>query len=61
MPIEITASQRIVAAARRTVLGSIAVLLLTTVHHVYGAYIYDTPWRNHVAHVAGVFIENERG
>ena len=30
-----------------------AVLLLTTVHHVYGAYVYHTPWRLHAAFVSG--------
>jgi hypothetical protein len=35
-------------------LAALAALLLTTVHHVYGAYVYDTPWRNHVAHVSGL-------
>jgi len=29
------------------------VLVLTIVHHAYGAAIFDTPWRNHVAHLAG--------
>lgn len=29
-----------------------AVLLLTSVHHVYGAYIYQTPWRHHAVHVS---------
>jgi hypothetical protein len=32
---------------------ALAVLLLTTVHHVYGAYVYDTPWRLHVGFVSG--------
>jgi hypothetical protein len=26
----------------------VAVLLLTGVHHAYGAYVYQTPWRYHV-------------
>ena len=42
------------ALGRRTLFGGLAVLLLTTVHHVYGAYAYDTPWRLHVAHVSAV-------
>ena len=55
IPAETTVSpERTVAAARRTLVDGLAVLILTTVHHVYGAYIYDTPWRNHVAHVAGL-------
>lgn len=32
---------------------ALAVLLLTTVHHVYGAVVYHTPWRFHVAFVSG--------
>jgi ubiquinone/menaquinone biosynthesis C-methylase UbiE len=32
--------------------SSIGVLLLTTIHHVYGAAIYNTPWRNHVAFIS---------
>ncbi len=27
-------------------------LLLTSVHHAYGAYIYDTPWRLHIVPVS---------
>ena len=42
----------IVVAARRTVVGALAALLLTTAHHLYGAYVYATPWRIHVAHVS---------
>jgi hypothetical protein len=34
--------------------SALAVLLLTSVHHVYGAFIYHTPWRLHVAPVAGL-------
>jgi hypothetical protein len=30
------------------------VLLVTSIHHAYGAYIYDTPWRYHAVLVAGV-------
>lgn len=32
--------------------AALAILLLTSVHHAYGAYIYRTPWRLHVAVVA---------
>jgi hypothetical protein len=32
----------------RVVLSAVAVLLLTDVHHAYGAYVYQTPWRYHV-------------
>jgi hypothetical protein len=33
----------------RTLTASAALLLLTVFHHVYGAVLYETPWRNHVA------------
>jgi hypothetical protein len=33
---------------------ALGVLLLTSVHHAYGAWIYDTPWRLHVVLVAGL-------
>jgi hypothetical protein len=32
---------------------ALAVLLLTTIHHVYGAYVYHTPWRLHVTFISG--------
>ncbi len=31
---------------------SLATLALTSAHHLYGARLYGTPWRAHVAHVA---------
>lgn len=40
-------------AVDRTVLAALAVLLLTSAHHVYGAYAYGTPWRNHAAYGSG--------
>jgi hypothetical protein len=37
-----------------------AVILITTVHHVWGAYLYDTPWRLHIVFIgvpiAAVFV-----
>lgn len=33
----------------KTLLASAAVLILTVVHHFYGAAIYHTPWRHHIA------------
>lgn len=39
---------------RRLLWLALAVLLLTSVHHAYGAYVYDTPWRLHVVFVAGL-------
>lgn len=44
-------SQRRLSQATWSALG---VLLLTSVHHVYGAFVYHTPWRLHVAPVAGL-------
>jgi hypothetical protein len=36
----------------RVRLFALVVLLLTTVHHVYGAYAFETPWRLHVVFVS---------
>ena len=33
---------------KRTSLYSNALMVLTTIHHIYGAIIYSTPWRLHV-------------
>ena len=38
----------------RALHAALAILLLTAVHHAYGAYAYDTPWRLHVVIVAGL-------
>ena len=38
--------------ARALLSGAIATLVLTSVHHVYGAFRYDTPWRNHAAFIS---------
>jgi hypothetical protein len=38
----------------RTVLAACAVLALTSLHHVYGAIHYATPWRYHAVHVSAV-------
>lgn len=35
--------------ATKTLLASGSTLVLTVIHHVYGAAIYATPWRHHVA------------
>lgn len=45
---------KVLDATSKTMWSALAVLLLTTVHHVYGAYIYNTPWRHHVAIVSTV-------
>lgn len=36
-------------ASTKTLLASVGVLALTVIHHVYGAAIYDAPFRQHVA------------
>jgi hypothetical protein len=41
-------------AAGRSAVASLAVLLLTSVHHAYGAFVYRTPWRLHMVGVAAV-------
>jgi hypothetical protein len=33
---------------KRVKLYSNALMVLTSIHHIYGAYIYHTPWRLHV-------------
>jgi hypothetical protein len=43
-------------AERLALLGGAAVLLLTSVHHVYGALRYDTPERYHAVVIAGVAL-----
>ncbi len=42
-------SQRL---ASRVAWSALSVLLLTSIHHAYGAYIYNTPWRLHVVFVS---------
>ena len=39
--------EHIVEAASRAARHALALLLLTSVHHVYGAILYQTPWRYH--------------
>jgi peroxiredoxin len=36
--------------------SAVAVLLLTIGHHLYGAFLYDTPWRAHMAHLGAMGI-----
>ena len=35
-------------ALKKVTFWSILLMAMTSVHHVYGAYIYHTPWRMHV-------------
>lgn len=39
-------------ASTKTLLAAGGVLILTVIHHVYGAVIYATPWRYHVVFIA---------
>jgi len=39
---------------RQSLLASLTLLGVTTVHHAYGAWVYDTPWRLHVVGMAVV-------
>lgn len=32
--------------------AALAILVLTSVHHVYGAIVFETPWRMHILHAA---------
>ena len=34
--------------------SALGILLLTSVHHAYGAYAYDTPWRLHVVLISAL-------
>lgn len=36
----------------RAAASSIVVLALTSIHHLYGAVVYETPWRMHVMYVS---------
>ncbi len=40
--------------ASRVMGYALAVLILTSVHHAYGAYIYDSPWRLHIVPIAAL-------
>jgi uncharacterized membrane protein len=39
------------ALSSRVLLASLATMLLTSIHHAYGAIVYSTPWRMHVVGV----------
>lgn len=40
--------------AKAVLAGGLATLGLTAAHHVYGAILYETPWRHHAAVVGAV-------
>ncbi|BCH20650.1 hypothetical protein [Mesorhizobium sp. L-8-3] len=48
----LTMSLRPTNAYFRAGTAAILTLVLTSVHHAYGAMIYETPWRLHILHVA---------
>jgi carbon starvation protein CstA len=37
---------------KRTTLFSLILMVLTSFHHVYGALVYNTPWRFHVLFIS---------
>jgi len=41
---------------RLSFMAAIVAYILTSVHHFYGAIVYNTPWRKHVALDAGVAL-----
>jgi hypothetical protein len=43
-------------SADRVLLSSAAVFVMTSVHHAYGAYVYDTAWRYHAVVVSGIAL-----
>lgn len=43
-------------AERRALLAGSTVFVLTSIHHVYGAILYDTPYRYHAAVLAAVAV-----
>jgi hypothetical protein len=40
----------------RVTRSALGILLLTSIHHAYGAYAYNTPWRLHVVIVSALVI-----
>ena len=45
--------ERTMPVLRPVLAGAFALLALTSVHHIYGAQRFGTPWRAHMAHIAG--------
>lgn len=42
------------SAVTRTAWYGLVTLVLTSLHHAYGAWVYDTPWRYHVVVVSAL-------
>jgi hypothetical protein len=40
--------------ARATFVAALATFGMTAAHHIYGAVIYDTPWRHHAAIIGAI-------
>jgi hypothetical protein len=49
-----TMMEEMETTATRVAASAMGVLVLTSLHHAYGAWIYDTPWRYHAVAVSGV-------
>ncbi|WP_158665003.1 hypothetical protein [Ensifer adhaerens] len=49
---ELSATRVPVSPFRRAGASALLLLALTSVHHAYGAYIYETPWRLHIVHIS---------
>lgn len=45
-------AQTIAAPDIKAGAAALGVLLLTSIHHIYGAVIYDTPWRLHIVMIS---------
>lgn len=41
---------------RDAIISTVSVYLTTSLHHAYGAWIYDTPWRNHIITQGGFWL-----
>src|SRR5262249_34861805 len=42
--------------AQRVLMSSLGVFVVTSIHHAYGAYIYNTPWRLHAVAASAVTV-----
>ncbi|MGE6784558.1 hypothetical protein ACQKGL_18775 [Ensifer adhaerens] len=49
---ELSASRVPISPFRRAGASALLLLALTSVHHAYGAYIYETPWRLHIVQLS---------
>jgi hypothetical protein len=42
--------------SRRVLVSALALFVVTSIHHGYGAYVYNSPWRLHAVLVSGVTV-----